>query len=306
MLNTIKDGNIVKIEGILSETDLDYKEFTKEDGTLSKAIGGSIKVRVDITEGGDPHTLEIPVYMFASEWTKAGKPNPAYEAIRSIKEEYTSIASYDIDHADRIRITRGQIKMNEYYAPNGNLVSTPRINASFVSKIKKEECHPKAEFLTTFMVGKTGYMVDRDGVETDKYQIMGMVPQYGGQVDVVPFVVTNPGVIDAVSNYWTEGDTVRAAGRLNFTAETREVQSKVDFGEPVVERRTFTISELVITGGSATPLDGDFAINYDDVKVALEGRKERLAKLKDKQQEKGTSGKAPAPTAGRKFADLGF
>ena len=305
MLQQIKDGNIVKIEGILAEVDLEYKDFTKNN-TTTKAIGGVIKVRVDTVVSGAETTLEIPVHMFAAQLTNAGAPNPAYESISRIKEEYTSIAASDIDHADRIRITRGSIQMNEYYGQDGRLISFPRITASFVSKIKREECKPKAEFTVTFMVGKAGYEVDSDGVETDTYKITGMVPQYGGKVDVVPFYAHNPGVIDAVSNYWQEGDTVKATGKLNFTSETREVETKVDFGEPTIETRTYSLSELVITGGSSTPLDGDFAINYDDVKTALEQRKARLAELKEKSQNKGTSGKAPAPSAGNRFKDLGF
>jgi hypothetical protein len=305
MLAQIKDGNVVKIEGILSEVDLEYKDFTK-NGSTSKAIGGVIKVRVDTAVNGKDTTLEIPVHMFAAQFTNAGAPNPAYESIARIKEEYVSIAASDIDHADRVRITKGSINMNEYYGQDGRLISFPRVNASFVSKIKREECKPKAEFTVTFMVGKAGFELDKDGVETNKYKITGMVPQYGGKVDVIPFFAYNEGVIDAVSNYWNEGDTVKATGKLNFTSETKEVEVKVDFGEPSVETRTYSISELVITGGSSTPLEGEFAINYDDVKTALEERKTRLAESKDKAANKGTAGKAPAPAAQKKFSDLGF
>lgn len=305
MLTQIKDGNVVKIEGILSEVDLEYKDFTKNDST-TKAIGGVIKVRVDTSVNGSETTLEIPVHMFAAQLTNAGAPNPAYESIARIKEEYVSIAASDIDHADRVRITKGAIQMNEYYGQDGRLISFPRVTASFVSKIKREECKPKAEFNVTFMVGKAGFELDKDGVETNKYKITGMVPQYGGKVDVIPFFAYNEGVIDAVSNYWNEGDTVKATGKLNFTSETKEVETKVDFGEPTIETRTYSISELVITGGSSTPLDGEFAIDYEDVKVALEARKARLAESKEKASAKGTSGKAPAPAASKKFADLGF
>jgi hypothetical protein len=133
-----------------------------------------------------------------------------------------------------------------------------------------------------------------------------MVPQYGGKVDVVPFYAYNPGVIDAVSNYWQEGDTVKATGRLNFTSETKEVETQLGFGESTIETRTYSISELVITGGNPTPLDGEFAINYEDVKVALEDRKNRLAESKDKAANRGTSGKAPAAAPAKKFSDLGF
>ena len=305
MLNTIKDGNVVKIEGILSEIDIDYKDF-KKNGVDTKAIGGVIKIRVNTQVNGVDTDLEIPVHMFAAQLTNSGMPNPAYESIARIKDEYVSIAASDIDHADRVRITRGSINMNEYYGQDGRLISFPRITASFVTKIKKEECKPQAGFTITFMVGKTGYELDRDGVETNKYKVTGMVPQYGGKVDVVPFYAYNAGVIDAVSNYWQEGDTVKATGKLNFTSETKEVEVKVDFGEPTIETRTYSISELVITGGSSTPLDGEFALNYDDVKVALEDRKNRLAESKEKSANRGASGKAPAPAAAKKFSDLGF
>lgn len=306
MLNTIKDGNVVKIEGILSEIDLRYGTF-KKNGVDTKTVGGSIKVRVNTKINGVDTELEIPVHMFSTQYTNAGAVNPAFESIERVMNEFVSIAASDIDHADRVRITRGQIGMNEYYGQNGNLVSFPRITASFVSKIKKDECKPAADFSVTFMVGSKGYETDKEGVETDRYKIVGMIPQYGGKVDVVPFFAINPGVIDAVSNYWSEGETVKATGKLNFTSKTETYEVKVDFGESSEATRTISISDLVITGGSSTPLEGDFAINYDDVKAALEDRKVRLAQLKDKSNNKGTSGKAPEQAApANKFKDLGF
>jgi hypothetical protein len=305
MLNTIKDGNIVKIEGILSEIDLKYGTF-KKNGVDTKTVGGVIKVRVNTKINGVETELEIPVHMFSTQYTNAGAANPAFESIERVMNEFVSIAASDIDHADRVRITRGQITMNEYYGQNGNLVSFPRISASFVTKIKKDECKPTAEFTAIFMVGQKGYETDKDGVETDRYKIVGMIPQYGGKVDVVPFYAINPGVIDAVSNYWNEGETVKATGKLNFTSKTETYEVKVDFGEASEGVRTISISDLVITGGSSTPLEGDFALNEEDVNAALAERKTRLAALKEKAANKGTSGKAPDASTGSKFKDLGF
>ena len=304
MLNTIKDGNIVKIEGILSEIDLKYGTF-KKNGVDTKSIGGTINVRVDTSINNEPMTLEVPVHMFASQLTNAGQPNPAFESIERIMNEYVSIAASDIDHADRVRITKGSITMNEYYGQNGQLVSFPRISASFVSKIKKEECKPDATFSVTFMVGSKDAEVDREGVETGRYKITGMIPQYGGKIDVVPFFAVNQGVIDAISNYWEQGYTVKAAGKLNFTQTTTMVKQQVDFGDAIETPRTISVSELIITGGSSTPLEGEYAINEDDVTAALAERKARLAEQKEKSQNKGTAGKAPAKS-GNKFRDLGF
>lgn len=305
MLNQIKDGNVVKIEGILSEIDLKYGTFTK-DGVETKSVGGHIKVRVNTKVNGVDAELEIPVHMFATQYTKNGAVNPAFESIERVMNEYVSIAASDIDRADRVRITRGTIAMNEYYGQNENLVSFPRISTSFVTKIKKDECKPDASFTAIFMVGSKGYEVDREGVETDRYKVTGMIPQYGGKVDVVPFYATNPGVIDAISQYWNDGDTVKATGKLNFTSTVEKFEVKVDFGESSEGHRTVSVSDLVITGGSSTPLEGEFAINYDDVRAALEARKAHLAQLKEKSKNKGTAGKAPAASTGNKFAGLGF
>ena len=57
---------------------------------------------------------------------------------------------------------------------------------------------------------------------------------------------------------------------------------EVDFGEPQEETRTVSVSELIITGGNATPLEGDFALDANDVQEALAARKAYLAELKDK------------------------
>lgn len=300
--------NSVKIEGILSEVDIKTGSFQKNGSTM-ESIGGVIKVRVTQkinSSDPEPAELEVPIHMFASKLTNKGQPNPAYESIKRVMEDYVSIAASDIDHADRVRITRGQIQMNEYYGQNGNLVSFPRITASFVTKVKKEDCKPEASFSAIFMVGKAGFETDGDGVENPKrYKIMGVLPQYGGKVDVVPMLATSEGVINAVSNYWNQGDTIKANGRLNFTSRTETITIPVDFGEPREETRTISVSELIITGGSSTPLEGDFAFDTTEVEKALSDRTARLAELKEKAANKGKAGKAPA-AGGKSFSDLGF
>ena len=273
-----------------------------------RAIGGTIKIRVEqrLTKADQqPTILEVPVQMFASELKNDGAPNPAYENIMKVMNEYVSIAASDEARADRIRITNGQIKMNEYYGQSGNLVSFPRINASFISKVKREDFKPEATFSVTFAVASKGYETDKDGVETEKYSITGILPQYGGKVDVIKFYTASKNVTEAISEYWEQGDTVRASGKLNFTSRTETVLTEVDFGDPVEDTRTISISELLITGGSSTPLEGEFAYDQDEIMSALAERKARLAELKENSKKSGSK-KAPAQTSGNKFKDLGF
>ena len=296
--------NSVKIEGILSEIDLKTGSYIR-DGKTIENIGGSIKVRVNQVLNGKETELDIPVFLFANKLTNKGGPNPAYASIEKVMNEFVSIAAGGMEAADKIRITGASIRMNEYYNQNGVLNSYPRINASFITKITDESKYsPEATFSAIFVVGNMAYETDKDGVQIDnKYKIRGILPQYGGSVDVVDFYATSPSVIDAVSSYWTQGDTVKVNGKLNFTSTVEERTIEVDFGEPRIERRTVSVSELIITGGSQTPLEGDFAYNQDEIQEALNARQARLAELKEKANKKANGSKS-APKKG--FSDLGF
>jgi hypothetical protein len=296
--------NSVKIEGILSEIDLKTGS-TEKNGKTVEYIGGSIKVRVTQVLNGANVDLDIPVYMFSNKLKNDGNPNPAYASIERVMNEYVSIAAGGIDAADRVRITNANIRMNEYYGQGGQLNSYPRINASFVTKVTDlTKFSPEATFSAVFVVAAMGYETDKDGIENpNRFKIRGILPQYGDKVDVVDFFATSPNVINAVSSYWSEKDTVKVNGKLNFTSIVEEKMVEVDFGEPRMEKRTVSVSELIITGGSQTPLDGDFAYGEDEISAALKERQARLAELKEKAKTKETK-TAPAKKGG--FSDLGF
>lgn len=301
--------NRVKIEGILAETDLKYSSFQR-DGADVEAIGGSITVLVNQQISGVDTTLEIPVYMFSAKYTKAGKINPAYESIERVMKEYVSIASAgSMEQADKIRITNANIRMNEFLGQNGQMVSQPRVYASFINKATGEFA-PQATFNIEFMVSSIARVVDRDGVEVNpaKLKVEVIVPQYSApnasvmNVDLITLVATTPSVIDAIENYWEAGECFKANGRLNFSSRTEEVIEEVDFGEPQKSYRTINVNEFVITGGSQAPLDGDLAWSYDDIKAAMAARKARLEERKSAPVVK----KTPVQNSTKGKLDLGF
>lgn len=297
--------NRVKIEGILSEIDIRPTSF-KKDGRDVEAVGGSIIVKVNQKISGVEKELLIPVHMFAAKLTNKGTPNPAYESIAKVMNEFKSIASTgDETQADRVRITNGQIRMNEYYAADGHLISFPRISASFVNKITNGDCKPEATFTAEFAVAAADEEMGRDDEPTGRYKITALLPQYGGKVDVVPMFAESEGVINAVSTYWNVGDTVKANGRLDFSSTTEITYEEVDFGEPVEKVRTINKSDLIITGGSQEPLEGDFALAKEDLDAALADRKLRLEAQKEKDMARVAHKQTPAQS-GSGFNDLGF
>ena len=297
--------NKVRIEGILSEINLKYGSFVKNGATVDN-IGGNIKVLVHQTINNEDVTLEIPVYMFATKFTNAGKPNPAYESIQTVMTEFVSIASGAGEAgADKIRITNGNIRMNEYYNQQGQLVSFPRVNASFVSKATGD-FRPEASWSLEFAVSSMDFVTDADGVEVEpkKLRIKVIVPQYGGKVDTMEFYATNPRVIDAITSYWENQKTYSAKGRLNFTSTTREIIEECDFGEPDVHVQTVSVSELIVTKGTQSAMEDDMEFKPADLAAALKEHKAYLETLKDKTSQKPHS--TPAPTSSNQEFDLGF
>jgi hypothetical protein len=299
--------NRCKIEGILAEVDIKPGHLEK-NGQQVESIGGSIIVKVTQKISGEEKELAIPVHMFASKLTNKGTPNPAYDSIQKVMNEYVSIAASDNgeDGADRIRITSASVRMNEYYSQDGRLISFPRINASFVQRINKADCKPEATFTAEFVVANKSEEVNSKGETTGRYRIDAIIPQYGGKVDVVPMYAQSPGVISAVSTYWEIGDTVKANGRLDFSATTETILEEVDFGEPIEKTRTINRSDLIITGGSQEPLEGDFAFDNAEIQSALADRKARLEKQKDRDMSRAATRQTPPQNAKNGFMDLGF
>lgn len=299
--------NKVRIEGILSEINLKYGSYVnKNTGATVENVGGNIKVLVHQNINGEDITLDIPVYMFASKYTNAGKLNPAYESIETVMNSYVSIAAAGGEAgADKIRITNGNIRMNEYYNQQGQLVSFPRVNASFVQKATGD-FRPEASWNLQFAVSSMDFVTDNEGVEIEpkKLRIKVIVPQYGGKVDTMELYATNPKVIDAITSYWENQKTYTAKGRLNFSTTTQEVVEEMDFGEPEVRVRTTTVSELIVTSGTQAPLEDELAFDVVELSNALKEHKANLESLKDKAVTKQTP--APAGTSSKAAIDLGF
>lgn len=293
--------NEIYIEGILAENDLNYGSYTK-DGKTVEMISGKVTVKVTQPINGVEKELAIPVHYFQQKYKKDGNPNPVYTSLETAMKEYVSIASSDEDHADRVRI-KANLEMNEYYPTPDKLSSFPRLHASFINRITKDQCHSKAEGQIEFCIGeKTEEIVNDE--PTGRVLLRGVVPQYGGKCDIIPFYAAGNGVLDVVNNYWGEGDTVKAKVKLNFTSETKEIVEEADFGEPTVRTRTINVSEILIVGGKSDPYDESAAFGTADIQAGLADRKARLEAQKAKDASRAKVKAAPAKSGSG--LDLGF
>lgn len=297
--------NKVFIEGILSEIDLDYGSYQKNGKTM-ECIRGTIKILVNQNINGIPTNNEIPVQMFANKFTAQGAPNIAYEKMEDVKNNFISIAAVGSEsNADRVYCT-ADISMNEFYDRDGRFISSPRLRTSFVNRVRKDEFKSRAEFEVEMVVANMSYKVDAEGAEVEpkRYQIKGIVPQYGGKVDIVDFVCLNEKTIEGASSAMDVNDTVKIKGVLNFTSSTETITQEVDFGEPIVRQRTISTKDFVVTGG--VRLDGDFAYDLTEIQTALTERKQRLEAQKEKDMMRQRKAPAPANEVSHGALDLGF
>ena len=157
-----------------------------------------------------------------------------------------------------------------------------------------------------FAVSSIDFVTDQEGVEVEpkKLRIKAIVPQYGDKVDTMEFYATNPRVIDAITSYWENSKTYSAKGRLNFTSTTKEIIEECDFGEPDVRVQTVSVSELIVTKGTQSPMEDDKAFAPADLAKALKEHKAYLETLKDKTNTRPKA--TPAPTSSNQNFDLGF
>lgn len=284
--------NEAKIEGILSEVDIKEIELiNKTNGQKYSALTGAIVIRVNQTINGKLKRLEIPVSLFGKKYKDNGEISPAYTSILAVKNDFKPISVFGEDEADAVRTSLATISMNEYYGKT-ELVSFPRIRTSFVNRVNRAELKEEAKFEVELYVGQSIAEVDKEGVETGNWIINGVVPQYGGKVDIVPFYGMNPSVIDIVSQRWSPESTVKAVGRINFSTDVIVTSETVGFGEPVEKTKTIRTSKLVITGGSEIPLDEEFSFSKEDINEGLTKRLSNLAAIKAKKEAKAEASKS--------------
>lgn len=283
--------NKVKVEGILAEMDL--KKGTTGNGDY---ISGEIKVLVKQEIDGIIENIEVPVNMFAMKMTKAGKESLVYKSIEKAMDTLISIAACGSEEgADRVRITQADIRINEFYNQNDVLISQPRLNTSFITKIKAQECNPEASFQVIFVVGEDPKDELKDGIPTGRVVIKGIIPQYNDKVDVVDFIASNPVACNQIKTFWKKSDTVRAAGKCHFSSKTEFITEELGFGEPVKKAKTNYVREFIITSGSPAGLDADQAYDINEIAQAL---KVRQNTLNEKRAEKKEAPKASTTAFG--------
>lgn len=294
--------NRVVIEGTLLENRLEIKPVGEK-----VAITGELDIEVKENE---VHTVRV----FSFEKKSDGSDNGIFKGLKTVKEEYLSVASHGREAADKVRITQGQIGVNDYYGQDGMLRSFPQLSTNFINRLSaSEEFNPRAEFEVEVFVKS---VVDeiKNEEETGRVKLNAIIPLYGGKVAPFEFIVDGEGAEYVRDNYEV-GSTVSIYGDIVNFKEKKVVTEKAAFGKDKEKITYNTLREYLITGGGEPyEEDNSKVFNLELIKKAMVERETYLTELKNKKDQpakkedkksgfgnKGTSGDKP-----KKNIDLPF
>lgn len=266
--------NKMTIVGKLIETN--FRSGTTKDGRQYESA--NFTVRTEQTyEDGHVEVDEIPISIFATQFTSTGAPHPGYRGIQELKELKT-IQQVGEAEADRVRMTAANVRENNFVSRSGQLVNGWQINTPFIGTAGASP--DIAIFNINIFIMDMHDEIDREGNPTGRLVIKGGIVQYGGTLDVVEFIVEDPDKINYISRNWEVNDTVNAGGHIRVT--TREVKTSAEsgsWGEALPDTSTQYVRELIITRGSDFGFEEDLAYDPADIKRAFNERKARIEQL---------------------------
>lgn len=288
---TTESKNVVTMTGKLVE--ISFRNGKTKAGKPYESANATIRVEQDYQ--GTHEISEIPVSIFASQYTNSGKLNPAYENLQNLKECKT-IQKNGFDAATSIRFTKGTLEENNFLTKNGNFITGWRIRPSLCSSNSK--IADTATFSCDIFIMDMREEMDREGEPTGRLIIKGGLVQYAGRLDVVEFIVENPDGVDYISSNYEPNQTMRIEGRIRYTTqeEKHQVTQSSGWGEAIPQTSTRTVRELIVTNDGGAPFDEEVAYDPIEIKKAFN---ERKARLEQEQMAKQT--KSAPSTAARQY-----
>lgn len=278
--DTLREAqNTVTIAGVLKAINLEVKE---KDG--KRAIAGTLEI-----ETGENDSQTVRVYV--SELTKAGTENKAWAGMKTVMETYKSQADYG-DEADVVIITGGKIGVNDYKGRDGQMKESVQINANFINRARNAEelAMREAKASVEMFLTSVTNEVNRDGEDTGRAVVKGLVPVYGGKVIPLTFVVEAGKKADYVTANYERGNTILAHVKLVNSLEIRKVEQEVDFGEPEIKVYKNFKNEMQLTGGKKYEEENPNAYDVELIKKAMTEREAMLeAKMKEEDKPKAST-----------------
>lgn len=273
-ITTLREANnSVHICGILKNTDLEIRQ----DKNGNNFISGKVIVLV---EGDDDIPNEVTIRCQANQYTATKQESKSYNNLVKFRANCVTMASLMAveglpekeakKRASYVRIN-GRLMRSEYPDKNGKLASYEGISCNFITIFDDNnmwQYAPEATFDVEIFFKALRPEMNRDGEETGRLLIDGIIPIYGGKVIPYSFVAEEDAA-DYMSSNYEAGRTGHVWGDLISTVQRQEIIHQ-GFGKPRKEVKTTFKHENLITSGDEKQYDEDDekSFNIEAIKTA--------------------------------------
>lgn len=274
--------NEVQIVGTL--LDVSTHAGVSKNGNQYESAKSTIRVTQKYT--GIEETSEIVVDSFAVALKKDGKPNPAFNAVQTLKTFKTGQA-FGYENADKVGFFTAQLAENSYYKSN-TLRTTTVFNSAFSRLAPK--IPPIACFKIEVYVMGIDEEMDKEGTPTGRCVITGALVQYGEKLDKITLIVEDPTYATDALRTISQGQTVLFEGRIRSCSKEVERKSEGLWGESSVTSTT-TVRELIVTRcGRILEEDDENGYAREDISKLLAKRRADLEQKQIEAQEREKRG----------------
>lgn len=283
--------NVVIIEGILSE--LEVKEADK-DGKNYIVINATFKIEHPNETELDEKGKEIPVpddevttNTFSYQVRNDNQPNKIYKSLKTIQEQYESIAAVGYDKATRVKLNSAELQSGVFFAQgDGKKIDTFKIRNTFFARQTDKDVPHRAEFKVDVFIIDVNEEEDWKGNLTGNLEVIGAIAKYNGDIEVMKFIATHPDAKTFIKQYYKPGVTVNLQGQVCSKKIETVTETSVGFGTAVKNKSVRTDKKLLISAGTLPLEDG---WNKDAMREALGRYNQKLEQDKATAIAKGGS-----------------
>ena len=282
------------IEGRVYEHDLQLKkvENTESKNYGTPFINGTLSVATD-EDGLNVVTIN---YTYVTEFTKAGKKNSTFSALKSIIESGKTVETDGFANATMVKCDTS-LGLNDFYSNKSGeetLISAKRNEGGFCSVVTKLGDESTRNTFEVDMLINGTRLVEADPekhIDNDYLIVKGAVFNFMGAMKPVELIVKNKGGIAYFESLEASSSNLvftKVWGKIESQTIKTTKEEESAFGEASIKEYVKTIKEWVITGTAKEPYptdDAETGITPDEVKKLMADREVYLAEVKKKQDE---------------------
>lgn len=290
--------NEVHGEGYLYEYDLKVRHSDKNNTDF---ISGKISLA---TDEDCQNIVEYHFVYVTPVYSKSGKQNPNFGLLKNIIDsgKDKTVMGAGKENALKLRVD-GTVGLNDFWsARDEQIVSIIRNEASFINQATNlnQDLRKRNTFKTDFVItGTFRKEADEEKSIPEHLVVKGATfNSFSKALLPVSYVVYNPSAIDYFESLEIDASHpafTKVWGSICSQEFVTKIETKSAFGEDLVEERTTTRKEYVITGAQSDcyEWDSEDTLLASELKQAMSNRELHLAEVKknfdDYQASKGAA-----------------